>query len=344
MEVIELSSYLEFEKAQIAHKYLIPKQLERHGMADCNVRFTDDAIALLINGYTKEAGVRNLERQIASVIRKTAQEIVQTIGDEPAMPERTSDEELMLIKPPLGRKALKNIHGDWLKDIARVRAERLEELKRERSKERVITTTELHDLLKVPPFRRRPDDTADKVGVVTGLAWTSVGGDILPVEVTIMPSGIAAKDKLTLTGKLGDVMKESAMAALSYVRANAGVLGVPEEFAKEREIHIHVPEGAIPKDGPSAGITMTIALISAASGKAVRGDVAMTGEVTLRGNVLAIGGLNEKLLAAKKAGIKTIIIPRDNEPDLADMQPQTKEGLTIIAIAHASEALPFVFR
>ena len=177
----------------------------------------------------------------------------------------------------------------------------------------------------------------DKVGVATGLAWTSTGGDLLPIEVNIMPS---KSEKLTLTGKLGDVMKESGMAALSYVRANYKLLGVPEEFTKGMEIHIHVPEGAIPKDGPSAGITMCTALISAATNKPISGKVAMTGEITLRGNILPIGGLSEKLLAAKKRGIKKVLVPSENKRDVEDIDDFIKKGLKIIFVEHITEALP----
>jgi ATP-dependent Lon protease len=349
MEIIELSSYLEFEKMEIARRHLVKKQLERHGMTDFRVHFTDDALTLLVQGYTKEAGVRNLERQIAAVVRKMAQTVVHEISiteralTSAAVPPTNGQSA----KPSKRAASTAKTSAKTSKKATEATAEAanaptLNDQARERvqAHERVVTAAHVQEYLKVPPFRRRKSELDDKVGVVTGLAWTSLGGDILPVEVTIM----AGKDKLTLTGKLGDVMKESAMAALSYVRANVAQLGVPENFTAEREIHIHVPEGAIPKDGPSAGITMTIALISAASGRAVRGDVAMTGEVTLRGNVLPIGGLNEKLLAAKIAGIRTVLIPKDNEAELADMQPQTKEGLEILAVSHITEALPHVFR
>jgi ATP-dependent Lon protease len=374
MELIELSSYVEFEKAEIARRHLIPKQLERHGIGDFPVRFTDEAIALLIHGYTKEAGVRNLERQIASVIRKIAQHVVEDIireevrlaadgGNELAAPVQ-ADTDTPPVKKATRAKASKvskvgnaSKKTDLSLDTATettsgteigteigteqaAHSFRQQARERARATERVITGEAVQQMLKVPPHRRRKDDLSDKVGVVTGLAWTSMGGDTLPVEITMMPG----KEKLTLTGKLGDVMKESAMAALSYVRTNSASLGVPEGFANEKEIHIHVPEGAIPKDGPSAGITMTMALISAASGRAARGDVAMTGEVTLRGNVLAIGGLNEKLLAAKAAGIATVLIPKDNEPELADLPAQTLEGLAIHPVAHIAEALQHVFR
>jgi ATP-dependent Lon protease len=359
MEIIELSSYLDFEKAQIARQHLIPRQLEKHGIKDFSVNFTDDAIKELIQRYTKEAGVRNLERQIASVIRKTAKKIVYDISlaerdvvlemrkqrtdivnaakvavgektDAPAPKKRgrskaadAKPETVAMPTMPLERYAVTMQAREKVKPI-----------------KHVITSETVHEYLKTPVNRKREKELSDKVGVVTGLAWTSLGGDILPVEVTIMPG----KDKLTLTGKLGDVMKESAMAALSFVRANAEKLGVSNDALSDREIHIHVPEGAIPKDGPSAGITMTMALVSAASNRPARGDIAMTGEVTLRGNILAIGGLNEKLLAAKHAGITTVLIPKENEVDLLEMNEQTTEGLRIVPVAHIGEALKEVFR
>ncbi len=358
MEIIELSSYLEFEKAEIARRHLVGKQLERHGIGDFPVKFNDEAISALITGYTKEAGVRSLERQIASVIRKVTQEVVYDIAKAEHELVQVSGNKPQVVKKKTAKtakiaevvEAASELVGTTtvaqksaepeLTPEQKERAERRAKAREiARQKDRPITADDVHTYLKVPPFRRRKNELDDKIGVVTGLAWTSMGGDILPIEVTMM----TGKDKLTLTGKLGDVMKESAMAALSYVRSNAALLGVPPEFADNRDIHIHVPEGAIPKDGPSAGITMTMALISAAAQRPARGDVAMTGEVTLRGNVLPIGGLNEKLLAAKIAGIRTVLIPRDNEPDLADMLPQTKEGLEIIPVGHITEALSVVF-
>ena len=202
-----------------------------------------------------------------------------------------------------------------------------------------ITPKKVEEYLKVPKYKDRKEKLDDKVGVVTGLAWTSVGGEILPVEATIMPG----TEKLTLTGKLGEVMKESAAAALSFVRSNWKALQVPEDFYQKKELHIHVPEGAIPKDGPSAGITITIALISAATGKAVPGNLAMTGEINLRGEVLAIGGLKEKLLAAKRIGIKKVLIPADNLPDISEMSEEIKDGMEIIPVKNIMEALPHCF-
>jgi ATP-dependent Lon protease len=203
----------------------------------------------------------------------------------------------------------------------------------------VVTPEKVEEYLGVPKFRNRLRAESNRVGSVTGLAWTSVGGDILHVDVTMMNG----KDKLTLTGQLGDVMKESAQAALSYLRSNAEALGLSTDFYKDKEIHIHLPEGAIPKDGPSAGITMAMAMYSAISGKPARADVAMTGEITLRGEVLGIGGLNEKLIAAQRSGITTVLIPQENVKDLTEIQARVKEGLTIIPISTIVEALQHLF-
>ncbi|HLB00557.1 MAG TPA: endopeptidase La, partial [Bacteroidota bacterium] len=294
MEIIELPGYLDFDKTEIAKRHIIPKQLAEHGLRKTDVRITDEAIVTIIREYTREAGVRNLEREIASVLRKVAKETV------------------------LGKRR----NGG-----------------KKRSRAVVVNPGKIGTYLGVPHFRRRPADTRPKVGSATGLAWTSVGGDILPVDVTIMDG----TEKLTLTGQLGEVMKESAQAALSYIRSNARSLGVPPGFYSKKEIHIHLPEGAIPKDGPSAGITMAMALISAASNRPARSDVAMTGEITLRGNVLAIGGLNEKLLAARRNGIRTVLIPGENQKDLPEIPARVREGLKIIPLEKIEDAIPHVF-
>lgn len=245
--------------------------------------------------YTREAGVRNLEREIASVLRKTAREII-------------------LAQSQNGKKKKAN-------------------------KKFVIDESLIEKFLGVPHFRTQKAEKELRVGSVTGLAWTSVGGDILQVDATIMNGS----EKLTLTGQIGNIMKESAQAALSYLRSNAKEFKLDPEFAKGKEIHIHLPEGAIPKDGPSAGITLALAMFSALSGNPARSDVAMTGEITLRGKVLPIGGLNEKLLAARRSGIKTVLIPKENEKDLTEIKDEVKEGLKIIPIQTIKEALPYVF-
>jgi len=293
MEVIELSSYLDFEKKEIAKRHIIPRLIKEHGLTPKDVVIPDDAVQKIINEYTRESGVRNLERELASICRKAAKEIV-------------------LKKSKNGKKKHSTL---------------------------VVDEKKVEEFLGVPKFRKKEADKSPQVGSVTGLAWTSVGGDILHVDVTLMKGN----GRLTLTGQLGDVMKESAQAALSYIRANAKKLKLNPDFFDKKEIHIHLPEGAIPKDGPSAGITMTMAMISAISGKPARADVAMTGEITLRGEVLPIGGLNEKLLAAKRAGIKTVLIPKDNVKDLSEIQESVKQGLKIVPVEHIEEALPYVF-
>jgi ATP-dependent Lon protease len=284
MEIIELASYLENDKLNIAKKHIIPKLISEYGMTKLNIDFKDDVILKIIRDYTRESGVRNLEREIASILRKLAKELIET-------------------------KAKKN--------------------------KIIIDEKKITELLKAPKFKYSKEKLEDKIGVVIGLAWTSVGGEILPIEVTIMP---ANSEKLILTGKLGDVMKESATAALSFVRSNSEKFKLPKNFYNKKEIHIHVPEGAIPKDGPSAGVTISIALISAISGKKAKGNLAMTGEVNLRGEVLAIGGLREKLLAAKRIGINKVLIPKDNEKDLEEVPKDVLKGMEIISIENVFEA------
>ena len=318
MELIELTSYLDFEKLEIAKRHLIPRLLKAHGLERYRIRFHDAAIMAIIQEYTKEAGVRNLERQLASILRKLAKQIVYEIAQK--------QQELQLEAQSNGQQPEEK---DW-HTIAE------EEVRRRRIS---IRKQDVYRLLKAPPFRRRRVLLKPQIGVAMGLAWTSFGGDILPVEVIMMPG----KERLLLTGKLGEVMKESAQAALSFVRANAKRLGVPEQFAENTDIHIHVPEGAIPKDGPSAGITIAVALISAAAQKPVRGDVAMTGEITLRGTILPIGGLTEKLVAAKRAKMSTVLLPADNVPDLEKIPDRVKEGLEIVPVRHLFDAMPHVF-
>jgi ATP-dependent Lon protease len=288
MEIIELPGDLQHDKREIARRHIIPRQLKGHGLEKKNVTITDAAVDKVIVEYTREAGVRNLERELASICRKVAKDVVE------AKQSKTR-------KPP--------------------------NLK--------VTPERVEGYLGVPRFRSRPRADQPRIGSVTGLAWTSVGGEILNVDVTIM----SGSEKLTLTGQMGDVMKESAHAALSYLRSNARRLHLPDQFTKGKEIHIHLPEGAIPKDGPSAGVTMAVAIYSAVSGKPARSDVAMTGEITLRGEVLAIGGLNEKLLAAQRSGITTVLIPEENEKDLKEIQDKVKEGLTIIPVKNIDLAI-----
>ena len=295
MEIIELPGYLEYDKFEIAKRHIIPKQLENHGLKNKNVIITDNAVKKIISEYTREAGVRNLERELSSVCRKLARDIV--------LKESTNG-------------------------------------KSKKKKEKfVVDENKIEEYLKVPRFRQRLHSKENRIGSVTGLAWTSVGGELLNVDVAIM-TGPA---KLTLTGQLGNVMKESAQAALSYLRAKAKDFHLSPDFFKGKEIHVHLPEGAIPKDGPSAGITMAMAILSALSCKPASNNIAMTGEITLRGEVLPIGGLNEKLLAAKRNDIHTVLIPAENEVDLKEISDSVKEGLKIIPINKIEDAVPYVF-
>lgn len=296
MEIIELPGYLEYEKIEIAKRHIIPKQLTLHGLNNFNVKLPDESLRKIISEYTREAGVRNLEREISSVLRKTAKEIV-------------------------------------------IRQSKKKDKNKKEKFSYIIDTETVEKFLGVPKFRSQKTNKDAKIGSVIGLAWTSVGGEILHVDATVMTGA----EKLTLTGQIGDVMKESAQAALSYLRSNSKQLKLASNFHKGKEVHIHLPEGAIPKDGPSAGITLAMAMYSAFSGKPARNDVAMTGEITLRGNVIAIGGLNEKLLAAKRSGIKTVLIPKENENDLVEIKKEITEGMTIIPVSSITEAMPYVF-
>ncbi len=283
MEIIRLPGYTEYEKYSIAVQFLIPKQIKAAGLKPENISFSDNAIYEIIRSYTKEAGVRNLERSIASICRKVAKEIVKK-GKE-----------------------------------TKVR----------------ITCKSLIKYLGVPKYRFGQTEEKDEIGVVTGLAWTEFGGELLQTEVAIMPG----EGKLITTGKLGEVMQESARAALSYVRTRAEQLGLEPDFHKKYDIHIHVPEGAVPKDGPSAGITMATALVSALAKIPVRRDIAMTGEITLRGRVLPIGGLKEKLLAAHRGRVKKVIIPKDNEKDLREIPNRILKTLQVVTVTHMDEVL-----
>jgi ATP-dependent Lon protease len=294
MEIIELPGYLEYDKLEIAKRHILHKQLVAHGIQNKNVEISDEAIGKVIREYTREAGVRNLERELATVCRKIARDIV-------------------LKESSNGKKKKANKY--------------------------IIDENQIEKYLKIPRFRAHKHNKQNKIGSVTGLAWTSVGGEILTVDVTMMNGA----GKLTLTGQLGNVMKESAHAALSYLRSKSKQLGLNPDFFKGKEIHIHLPEGAIPKDGPSAGITLAMAMLSAVSGIPASNNVAMTGEITLTGSILAIGGLNEKLLAAKRNDIKTVLIPKDNEIDLKEIQNKVKDGLKLILIEKLEDAIPYVF-
>ena len=282
MEIIEISSYTENEKLHIAEEHLIPKQLEKHGLTSDTLSISKRAIWKIAENYTKEAGVRQMEREIGNICRKTAKELL------------TTDK----------------------KKIS-------------------VTEKNLHKYLGKEKYRYQMVNPADEVGIVRGLAWTSVGGDTLQIEVNVMPG----KGEIALTGQLGDVMKESAGAGISYIRSVSEKYEIAADFFEKHDIHVHIPEGAVPKDGPSAGITMATAILSAITERKVRADLAMTGEITLRGRVLPIGGLKEKLLAAKNAGIKTVLVPKENQVDVEELSSEITKGLEIIPVESMDEVL-----
>lgn len=286
MEVIEVSSYTENEKMHIAMEHLIPKQMEKHGLTSEQLTISKKALWKIARNYTKEAGVRQLERKIGDICRKATREILETKKNA--------------------------VH---------------------------VTERNLHTYLGKELYIYQMKNDSDEVGIVRGLAWTSVGGDTLQIEVNVMPG----EGEILLTGQLGDVMKESARTGISYIRSVSKEYKIPEDFFKSHDVHIHIPEGAVPKDGPSAGITMATAMMSAITGRKVRADLAMTGEITLRGRVLPIGGLKEKLLAAKNAGIQTVIVPKENEIDVEELSSEITKGLEIIPVSHMEEVLKIAF-
>ena len=286
MEVIEVSSYTENEKMHIAMEHLIPKQLKKHGLKSEQLHISKGAVWKMARNYTKEAGVRQLERKIGDICRKAAREILEN-----------------------------------KKDTVRV------------------TESSLHKYLGREKYTYQKANLTDEVGIVRGLAWTSVGGDTLQIEVNVMPG----KGEMILTGQLGDVMKESARTGMTYIRSIGREYDIAEDFFEKHDLHIHIPEGAVPKDGPSAGITMATAMLSAVTGQKVRADIAMTGEITLRGRVLPIGGLKEKLLAAKSAGMKTVLVPEENKEDVEELSLEITKGLEIIPVSHMEEVLRRAF-
>jgi ATP-dependent Lon protease len=282
MEVIRFPGYIEEEKLEIARQFLIPRQLDEHGLTPAELRFSDEAVRGMIREYTYEAGVRELERAIGRICRKVTRRLAE------------------------GKSAPRH-----------------------------VARSALHRYLGPPEFIESLTQEADEVGVATGIAWTEAGGDLMPVEVSLMPG----KGNLTLTGQMGEVMQESAQAALSYARARATELGIKADGFERLDIHIHVPEGAIPKDGPSAGVTMATALISALTNRAIRHDVAMTGEITLRGRILPVGGLKEKSMAAHRAGIKTIVVPRKNEKDMVEIPKKIQRDMKFVFVDRMSDVL-----
>jgi ATP-dependent Lon protease len=283
MEIIRLPGYTEVEKLQIAEKFLIPKQSVANGLTSDNVQFSENAILAVIRQYTREAGVRNLEREIASVCRKVAREVAQKGKDHKVQ----------------------------------------------------VSSQTISKFLGVPKYRYGRTEEKDDIGLTNGLAWTEFGGELLQTEVVVVPG----RGKLMITGKLGEVMQESAQAALSYVRSKAEQLGIPKDFYRRFDLHVHVPEGAIPKDGPSAGITIATSIISSLVKIPVKHDVAMTGEITLRGRVLPIGGLKEKIIAAHRNQIKLVVIPRDNEKDIKEIPPRILKAVELVPVDHMDEVL-----
>lgn len=286
MEIIEVSSYTENEKWHIGKEHLIPKQMKIHGLKKGQLMIEDDALKDIITGYIKEAGVRELERKIGEICRKTARRLLE-----------------------------------------------------DKQESVTVTRENLESFLGRARYTLQKKNKTDEVGIVRGLAWTSVGGDTLQIEVNLMPG----KGEFLLTGQLGDVMKESAQTGISYIRSIAGQYNITPEFFQENDLHIHIPEGAVPKDGPSAGITMATAMLSAVTGKPVKADLAMTGEITLRGRVLPIGGLKEKLLAARSAGITTVLVPGENEPDVQELDKEIRDGLSILFVNTMDEVLKEAF-
>jgi len=285
MEIIGLTGYSEHEKAHIARKYLLPRQIAEHGLPPDALELTDAALQVVIMEYTREAGVRSLERQLGALARKVAARIAT-------------------------------------RPVA-------ESVEVESVEKTVIDRDQVDDYLGPARFRREAAFRTSRPGVATGLAWTETGGDVLYIEATLLPGG---NQNIILTGQLGNVMQESARAALSHIRARATELGISQDFLAQHDLHVHVPAGAIPKDGPSAGVTIATAILSAARNQPVRQDVAMTGEITLSGLVLPIGGVREKTLAARRAGIKTVILPALNEPDLAELPEEIRKDMTFIPV------------
>jgi len=282
MEIIRLEGYTEDEKVEIAKRHLIPKQMEAHGLKESELEFSEEALRGILRFYTREAGVRTLERELAKVARKALRQILEGMYESV-----------------------------------------------------VVREDNLNTFLGVRRFRYGVGEEEDQVGAVTGLAWTEVGGELLTIEAVTVPG----KGQIKTTGKLGEVMQESIQAAMSFVKARAPAFGVKPSIFARKDIHVHLPEGAVPKDGPSAGIGMVTAMISTLTGIAVRRDIAMTGEVTLRGRVLPIGGLKEKLLAALRGGIRTVLIPSENEKDLAEIPASVKDVLEIVPVDHVDEVL-----
>jgi ATP-dependent Lon protease len=307
--VISITGYTEVEKHAIVKKYLITKQMELHGLKSGDMEIPDATVAMIIRNYTREAGVRNLERVVATVCRKVAKKIV----------ERRNSQHVTVETTGTGKAKAKSAKAVMSAPPGMI----------------TVTEADLEEMLGPPKYLVSKAEEASEIGLTNGLAYTDAGGDMLQIEVSVVPGKGAVK----ITGKLGEVMQESAATAMSYVRSRAHLLGLKEDFYANVDIHLHVPEGAVPKDGPSAGITMATAITSALTKIPVKRDVAMTGEITLRGRVLPIGGLKEKLLAAKIGDIKTVLIPKGNVPDLKKIPKEILAGIRIIPVEHADQVL-----
>ena len=316
MEIIYLDGYIEQEKYHIAKNYLIPKQMENHGLKDYNIVIKDGAVRDVIRYYTRESGVRNLEREFANVFRKVAKDIVMS-------------NELEQFKKASAVDTTTSPKAKGSKVVAKK--------KTAKTKEKVYTITSERVIELIGPHKNRHGEIEkqNEIGLTNGMAWTEVGGDLLAVEVSAVPG----KGKFTVTGQLGDVMKESCIAAMSYTRSRGPLFGLDKEFYENIDIHIHFPDGATPKDGPSAGIALTTSIVSAMLKIPVKRTVAMTGEISLRGKVLPIGGLKEKILAAHRGGIKTIICPKENEKDLKDIPKEVLKELKVILVDHVDQVL-----
>ena len=311
MEIIYLDGYIEQEKFHIAKNYLVNKQIEAHGLKDFKISIADKTIRDVIRYYTREAGVRNLERQFANIFRKVAKDIVMSQTLEDFRKEPTT-EKTAKTKTAKGKKSAGKKPDGY-----------------------VVTPEKLVELIGAHKYKYGEIEKQNEIGLTNGMAWTEVGGDLLAVEVSAVPG----KGKFTVTGQLGDVMKESCVAAMSYTRSRGPLFGLDKEFYENIDIHIHFPDGATPKDGPSAGIALTTSIVSAMMKIPVKRTVAMTGEISLRGKVLPIGGLKEKILAAHRGGIKTIICPKENEKDLKDIPKEVLKELKVILVDHVDQVL-----
>jgi ATP-dependent Lon protease len=305
MEVISIEGYIDSEKLHIAKKYLLPKQLQQHGLAPYKIQVPDAVIKDIVQFYTREAGVRNLERQLANVCRKIAKEIVR----EEEIERHMKNNQKKPTRSQVSKAGIKKTY--------------------------TITSKKLVEMLGPHKFRHGKVEEENEIGLTNGMAYTEVGGDLLPIEVTVVPG----KGKFTVTGQLGDVMKESCSAAMSYVRSRGPLFGLDKDFFFNIDVHIHVPEGAIPKDGPSAGCAITTSIVSAVTKTPVLRTVAMTGEITLRGRVLAIGGVKEKILSAYRGGIRTVILPKENDKDLKDIPEEVIKDLKIVLVDHVDQVL-----